>query len=209
MTARRHGTVASLFLAACLPAGAGSSGPSTPADDLPPVGFGTLRQEEISIRLQTGDLQLRITPLAEAVTRLTAPDTYRRLSGIAARAVGADDGRLPVLVSIYTGATGGSGYEPRDLRLENRGRTFRPLSIQSLSSGWGSGRLAQNATEQAVYLFAADVDLEMELRVRFGEGISGEWATVRARLEAERERVRARAGGGALQSSSSNFLILR
>ncbi|MBT8488109.1 MAG: hypothetical protein HKO77_08725, partial [Gemmatimonadetes bacterium] len=53
------------------------------ADSLPPPGFGTLRQEEISMTLQNQDLQILVTPLAESVILVTAPDTYERLRRIA------------------------------------------------------------------------------------------------------------------------------
>ncbi|MEX0935423.1 MAG: hypothetical protein WD013_00875, partial [Gemmatimonadota bacterium] len=47
-----------------------------------PTGLGTLRQDDISITLRRGDLQIRVTPLEESITRLTAPDTYERLSAL-------------------------------------------------------------------------------------------------------------------------------
>ena len=50
---------------------------------LPPTGYGTLRQDDITVDLASGDLRLKVTPLAESVTRLTAPDTYQRLSALA------------------------------------------------------------------------------------------------------------------------------
>jgi hypothetical protein len=89
----RTGVAAAYLLTACVPPGgpaprpAGPSGaPSTergPGDRtqaLVPAGFGSLRQEEITLTLTVGSVLVKVTPLAESVIRLTAPDTYQRLS---------------------------------------------------------------------------------------------------------------------------------
>ena len=47
-----------------------------------PPGYGTLLQDQISLRLQRGDLLIKVTPLEEWVIRLTAPDTYDRLRSL-------------------------------------------------------------------------------------------------------------------------------
>ena len=52
---------------------------SEPIDSLP-VGLGTLRQNEVSVTLRRGELQIRVTPLNKSVIRVTTPDTYERLS---------------------------------------------------------------------------------------------------------------------------------
>ena len=50
---------------------------------LVPPGYGTLLQDQISLRLQSGSLLIKVTPLDEGIIRLTAPDTYERLKGLA------------------------------------------------------------------------------------------------------------------------------
>ena len=47
---------------------------------LPPPGYGTLAQAEVSISMRSEDLEIMVTPLEDAVTLVTAPDTYQRLS---------------------------------------------------------------------------------------------------------------------------------
>src|SRR5438045_7983248 len=44
-----------------------------------PVGFGTLRQDEIAIRLELQRLIVRAIPLDENLIRLLTPDSYRAL----------------------------------------------------------------------------------------------------------------------------------
>src|SRR6266545_3842809 len=44
-----------------------------------PVGYGSLRQDDIAIRLQPAGLIVRAIPLDENVIRLLTPDSYRAL----------------------------------------------------------------------------------------------------------------------------------
>jgi hypothetical protein len=207
------GLLVCLVPAACVPAtaGTGQNGPESDDDpvggqaagapELVPAGFGTLRQDEISLTLRAGAVQLRVTPLAEWVIRLTAPDTYRRLSATATRLESAAGSRgetgLPVLASFFTDAAGGAPWESTDLTLINRGRRLRPTTVIGLTEGWGQGRLEQGVPAQGLFLFDGDVDLESDLVVEFRDARSDEWAHILPRLETERARVRARVGGAA------------
>lgn len=47
-----------------------------PGGELPPVGYGSLRQDNVSMRLTLSDLELRLLPLDERLLRLMAPDAY-------------------------------------------------------------------------------------------------------------------------------------
>ncbi|MDP2959040.1 MAG: hypothetical protein Q8N53_21640 [Longimicrobiales bacterium] len=186
-----------LAAACALPAGA----PGTPAPDvLPPPGFGTLRQDEVSVALASEALQIKVTPLAESVTLATAPDTYRRLSGLtgrfgpeAVRSTGADAPAL-FLVSFYSESPDVS-FVPEELQLIARGVRLRPGAILPVTPGWGQRRLQQRETEVAVYAFADGVDLESDLVVAYGLVESGAWAAILPRVQAERARAAARARG--------------
>jgi len=191
------------LLAACVPPGGPAARPpAEPArgggsQELVPAGFGSLRQEEITLTLTVGSVQVKVTPLAESVIRLTAPDTYQRLSGAVARLAEADrSGRQAVLVSLYTEAPGGEELEPRTLVLTSRGRTYRPQLVRGLTPGWGSARIEQRRLEQALYLYDEDLELDLDLAVEIGGVTDTRWGSMLPRLEAERSRVRARAGGG-------------
>jgi len=185
------------FLAACaLPAEMADPGSVTPGV-LPPPGFGTLRQSEVSIRLQSGDLQLMVTPLDESVTRMTAPDTYRRLSGMATthrdRAGGSEVSLF--LVSFFS-EVADARFVPEEVQLVTRGIRVRPTAVVPVTPGWGERRLQQRETEMAVYGFAGDVDLESEITLAYGLDQSSAWATILPRIQAERARAHARAGIG-------------
>lgn len=152
--------------------------------------------------LTSNDVQVRVTPLAPSVLEVTAPDTRRRLSSL----VPAGSPGTHFLVSVFTEAPGGRAFEPADMVLENRGRTFRPTRIRGLTPGWGSGPLRQQRPEQAVYTFSEEVDLELPLTVIVAGVRNTTWESIRPRIDTERARIGARGGP---QASSSNFLILR
>ena len=183
-------------LSACaLPAGA----PGTLAgpEALPPPGFGTLHQDQVTVSITSGSLQIKVTPLAESVTRTTAPDTYRRLSGLAGRfgadavrSTGADDPAL-FLVSFFSESPD-AAFVPEELQLISRGQRLRPGAILAVTPGWGQRRLEQRETEMAVYAFGEGVDLESELVVVYGLVESNAWAAILPRVQAERARARAR-----------------
>lgn len=194
----RWAAAAAILAAGCaLPAGApGAAGP----DALPPPGYGTLRQDEVTVSLTSGELQIKVTPLAESVTRTTAPDTYRRLSGLASRfgpdavrGTGADHPAL-FLVSFFSDSPD-VDFVPEEIQLIARGARLRPGAILPVTPRWGQRRLEQRETEMAVYAFGAGVDLESDLVVAYGLVESGAWAGILPRVQAERARARARAGG--------------
>lgn len=165
-------------------------------------GFGTLLQDQISLRLQSGDLLIKVTPLDEAIIRLTAPDTYERLRGLAqvhgpraVRGAMLSDPTL-FLVSLFSYQPD-VRYEPEDLMLVNRGLRLRPLGIAPITPSWGTQRLGQQETRMAVYAFEGGIDWERDLVVEYQQLRNEAWQDrVLPLLEAERAKVRARGGGG-------------
>lgn len=177
------------------PAPEGGAAPAG-SDSLPPPGYGTLRQEEVSMTLQNQDLQIMVTPLAESVIRVTAPDTYDRLHGIARQHRGdVPPSSVLFLVSFFTQQPE-VRFVPEEVQILSRGLRVRPLVIEPVTPSWGQRRVRQRATEMAVYAFPSDVDLESELTLAYGLEQGGNWAAVLSRVQAERARARARAGVG-------------
>jgi len=216
-----------LLTLGCTSASPTPTTPPSPAVDteqeeslLVPPGYGTLLQDQISLRLQSGDLLIKITPLDERIIRLTAPDTYERLKGLAAahgpRAGRATFGTEPslFLVSLFSYQPDVT-YEPEDLLLVNRGLRLRPLGIAPVTPTWGTQRLSQQEARMAVYAFPGDMEWEADLVVEYQDLRNEGWQDqIVSLLQAERAKVRARAGGGLpseTQPSGSrpNFLIFR
>lgn len=199
-----------ILSAACAsgtPTASGQSDLAPIADDTTgranvPVGFGTLRQDEIAIRIELQGLIVRAIPLDESLIRLLTPDSYRAMrelqesnrQSIAAvrRRTG---GREPDLwyVSFY-GVEPDVHFSPRDLVITSAGRDFRALEVLPLSSGFGEQRLRQRETQSAIYLFDESIDLDQPLTVTFQNVRSDSWGEqILVRVERERAMVRARA----------------
>ena len=205
--------VSAALLSGC---GAGAQGPfagSPPAggppdtlqeapDTLVPPGYGTLIQDQISLRLQSGSLLIKVTPLDEGIIRLTAPDTYERLKGLAqvhgpraARTAMTSETSL-FLVSLFSYQPDVT-YEPEDLQLVNRGLRLRPEGIAPITPSWGTQRLGQQEARMAVYAFAGEIEWESELVAEYQQLRNESWRDqILPLVEAERAKVRARAGGG-------------
>ena len=168
--------------------------------ELVPPGYGTLTQAQFTLALESGALQIQVTPLAESVIRLAAPDTYQRLAGLAASARESLRSRIredtPLfLVSLFSRAPT-TTYEPENLHVVNGGLRYRPTAIEAITPGWGGQRLRQEETQIAVYAFDAAIDLEIAVMVEYEGASDTSWDRVVHQLELERARVRARIGSG-------------
>lgn len=168
-----------------------------------PAGYGTLRQEDISLRLgQVSGLQVRATPLDESVIRLLSSDSYRALAELkrsradaiaqVARRNGVRDPGL-WYVSFFTVQRGETRFSPREFIITNVGRDFRPLDVLPLTPGFGEQRLRQNGRQDALYVFDGQLDVQQPLSVIYETARNEEWASLLPTLERERSLVKSRA----------------
>ncbi|MCJ7630154.1 MAG: hypothetical protein MUO50_17410 [Longimicrobiales bacterium] len=183
------------------PASNPGEGPQEARALLLPAGLGTLYQDQISLRLQSGDLLIKVTPLDEGIIRLTAPDTYERLRGLVGiyggRAAGTNSGSPSslFLVSLFSYKPDVI-YEPEDLLLVNRGLRLRPKGIAPITPSWGTQRLGQQETRMAIYAFEGEIEWEAELVAEYQQLRNELWRDqVLPLVQAERAKVRARGGG--------------
>ena len=206
----RRLVLAIVAIAACSPpSGAGGVAVAPVIEDTTaragiPAGYGSLRQDEIAIRLEPQGLIVRAIPLDETVIRLLTPDSYRALrdleesnrrtiDGIARRS----GGRSPDLwyVSFY-GLEENARFSPMELVITSGGQDFRPIDVIPLSTGFGEQRLRQRETQSAVYVYPGDIDVDHPLTVTFQGQQSVLWEQVLQRIERERALVKARATRG-------------
>lgn len=222
------GVVASLFtllvsLGACTPAGtpgappaarpAGAPAPARSAPEasardssamLVPPGFGTLRQDDIALRVAQFGLQVRAIPLDETVIRVLSPDSYRALRDL----VASQGDRLRELqrrtalprlslwyVSFFALQQGETRFSPMEFNISNVGRDFQPLDVIPLSPGFGSQRLRQREVQHALYIFDGQVDVNQPLAIVYETARNDEWSILLQRIERERALVRSRAAG--------------
>src|ERR1041384_8033302 len=107
------------------------------SQDTVPVGFGTLRRDDIAVRLATGTIEIQVLPLDEQVIRLLAPDTYRSLAELvrSRRAEAAARGGTPtppLVMVTFLGVGPRAQFNPEELNVRSRGRLFRPIGIVPL-----------------------------------------------------------------------------
>ncbi len=182
--------------------GACTIAPATPTTDslapseMPPAGYGTLLQEEITITVRSADLELHVTPLSESVIRVAAPDVYTRLAGVvAAHGDAIPDETELFLVSFYSDEPD-RAFLPNDVHIISRGLRARPSAVVPITPSWGQQRVRQQSPEMAVYGYGPGVALDSDLVVAYGTAQSNEWAGILTRVRAERSRALARSRGG-------------
>jgi hypothetical protein len=170
---------------------------------LPPAGFGTLSQDDITIPIDvsSNNLAIKVTPLTEWVIRMTAPDTYRRLNGYKvargeqirdrARRNGERGWPLVLFVSFYTRAVE-STYEPYDLQIRAQNVVYRPFDIIAVTPDFNRERLRQQESQVALYLFEGDIDLDLPIEVEYDGRRSGRWSGIRSVLDRELTKVMSR-----------------
>ena len=155
---------------------------------------GTLRQEQISVRMTVGELRIELTPLASWALEAAGPDTRDRLARIGAThgpGLASRSGEEAPALFLVTFSTMRSGaeFQPDDLHLVSRGLRERPAAIQAITPSWGSQRLEQQQSAVAVYAYPGSVDLSRDLAVWYQDREDSSWSTIVARIEAERGRI--------------------
>lgn len=172
---------------------------------LVPVGFGTLRQDDISVRIDLEGVQLKASPLDESIIRLLSPDSYRTFRGfqelkraeITALAQRAGIQQYRVWLVQYFGIAPEARFSPQEFVLTNNGREFRPIDVIPITSGFGENRLRQREVQSALYVFDGALDANQPVTVR-AEGMTdvNSWSGILRRIERERAFVRSRASAG-------------
>jgi hypothetical protein len=179
---------------------------SGPSDDtlsntgLVPAGYGSLRQDDIAIKVQLQNLLVKAIPLDEAVIRVLSPDSYRALRDLqesrrldianAARRFNADRFRLWYVA--YYGLQDNVQFSPMEFTVTNSGRQFRPLDVIPLSPGFGEQRLKQRETQSALYLFDGSLDAGQPITVTVENTTNDTWDDTIRRIERERALIRSR-----------------
>src|SRR5207237_6673135 len=104
------------------------------AQDTVPAGYGTLRRDDVVVRLATGTIEVQVLPLDEQVIRLLAPDTYRSLTQLVesraadivdAAARGGTEQPTPVMAT-FLGVVPQARSNTAEPYITTRGRMFRP-----------------------------------------------------------------------------------
>lgn len=168
---------------------------------LVPAGYGTLKQDDIALRVARFGLQVRAIPLDESVIRVLSPDSYRALSDL----VKSQEARLNEIrrrsaltrlslwyVSFFGVELGEARFSPMELIITNVGRDFRPLEVLGLSPGFGQQRVRQREVQHALYVFDGQLDVNQPLELAYETSRARDWSSVLERIERERSLIRSR-----------------
>ena len=195
-----------LLLAVALAAGWGRMASAqdttrvTGSDTLPPVGFGTLKQEDIALQMELPGLILRVIPLAEPVIRLLSPDTYaslHRLAEIRAPEIDSVARRRGIsrptafLVSFFA-VQDRVPFRPDELTFASRNQLFHPAAMLPMTPAWNTGLLSLRTTASAIYVLDQIPVLE-PIVISYGGVSNGQWENTLRTLDQERAQVVARA----------------
>lgn len=188
-----------LLTSACAARAQQDTGTVVPAD-LPPAGFGTLKQEDIALRIQTATVSVRVLPLDERILRLLAPDTYASLHRLRASRderiaqIGEQYGVASPTAFLVTffGRQDHARFVPEILSVMSQNRFFRPLEILPLTPLWSRRQLEQRETASAVYVFE-EIRVLDPFTLSYEEFTSEGWEQTLRTLDRERASVLARA----------------
>ena len=170
-----------------------------------PAGYGSLRQDDIAMRVTANGLTIRAIPLDENFIRTLSPDSYKTLHDLGQSKRTEIDAilrrtGLPVLnlwyVSFFNFEQGEARFSPQEVVLTNQGRDVRPLDVIPLTPGFGNQRLRQREQAHALYVFDGGINLNQSTALRIEGQMGGDWQPVIQRVERERALIRSRASGG-------------
>jgi hypothetical protein len=169
-------------------------------DPLPPPGFGSLKQSDLALRVRSDELEVRLVPLDQRVTRLLARDAYESLEGLVrsrrasidslARLSGISTPGL-VLVTFFAGREG-ARFDPSNLDLGIRNQVFRPRGIVPFSPRFTSQQLNVREQVSAIYLFDEQLPVTDAFTFSYQGRVSEDWQNKERLLDRERARVAAR-----------------
>jgi hypothetical protein len=219
----RAPSIALLFLAAAC---GGAQGQATPApataadtarggdpqeDGMIPAGYGKLNQDDITLRLVAGALEVRFVPLDERVIRLLAPDAYRALRDIRESRRGALDSvarqggsSAPgfALVSFFA-ARDGQRFEPQDLKLSLLNQEFRAIGTVPISANFTSQQLPTRGQASAVYVFEMGIPVTQQFTLGYGPIRTDAWSSRISAIEREQDRIILRIRAARTDSASA------
>ena len=163
-----------------------------------PAGFGSLRQDDVSLKLQNLGLTISAIPLDENVIRTLAPDSYRTLRALReskSKHLEAIRTRLGLpsvaawYVTFYTLEQGDARYDAFDFLIRSQGQDFRPLDVLGLTTGFGEGRVSQRERQVAIYVFDPSIDLSQPVVLTASTQQNSGWSDVLQKLDRERTLV--------------------
>lgn len=185
------------------PPGVTQPDPSIPlpaAEQTVPPGYGSLRQDDLILKLRTQALEIRFMPLDSRVGNLLGTDAFQSLSGLVAQnqpridSVARERGvsRPGVAFVSFFGIQAGAFFDADVLAILFRGRLLRPIGIVPYTPQFSGGRLEPRQMASAFYLFEEQIPVLEPFQVQY-YGAVAEWNSKLSLINRERQKVLARA----------------
>jgi hypothetical protein len=169
-------------------------------DPLPPAGYGSLRQDDLSLRVRNSEIEVRLVPLDERVLRLLGRDSYNSLRSLVhtrrtsidsiANTAGVSSPGL-ALVTFF-GLQSNARFDPQTLTLVIRNRVFRPLGIVPFTPRFSSQQLNVREQVSGIYLFQETIPVSDSFTLSYNGLQSDDWQNKQRIIDRERARVAAR-----------------
>jgi hypothetical protein len=169
-------------------------------DQLPPPGYGSLTQSDLALRVRNDELEVRLVPLDERVTRLLARDSYTSLQGLVhsrrssidsvARLSGISSPGL-ALVTFFGGREG-ARFDPQTLTVVIRNKELRPRGIVPITPRFTSQQLNVREQMSAIFLFDELLPVTDDFSFSYQGRDAEPWQNKQRILDRERARVAAR-----------------
>jgi hypothetical protein len=186
-----------------VPQGVTGPDPSRPlpaAEQTVPPGFGSLRQDDLILKLRTPALEIRFMPLDSRVGNLLGTDAYQSLSGLLEAnrpridSVARDRGvsRPGVAFVSFFGIQAGAFFDADVVAILFRGRLLRPIGVVPYTPQFSGGRLEPRQLVSAFYLFEEQIPVLEPFTLQYSNA-SADWSSRLQLINRERQKVLARA----------------
>ena len=203
---------ASLTMACAGSSHAQSSEVSVAGGDLPPPGYGTLSQDDISIRFNAGDIDIRMVPLDQRVLRLLGPDVYASLNKLTmdrkasidsvASLGGTSDPGL-MLVSFF-GLRDGVRFEPLNVFVVIRNQVVQPIGMVPFTASITNRQLDTRQQATAIMVYNTPIPVYESFGVAYGViVVPNAWQNQLSRVQRERTRVMTKVRQGQVDSAKA------
>ncbi|HEV7366907.1 MAG TPA: hypothetical protein VGN76_13750 [Gemmatimonadales bacterium] len=168
-----------------------------------PLGFGSLTQDDLALRVRNDEIEIRFVPLDARLAPLMAPDAYQSLrslveahrpsiDSVATRAGVSQPG--VALVSFF-GQRPDVRFDAQTLTLLIRSQVARPIGIIPVTGRFTSGQLGVREQAIGIYLFDQEIPVNDSFTLSYGALTSSNWESKQSTLNQERARVSARSRG--------------
>jgi hypothetical protein len=195
---RQGWRVLGLFLGLASVAPPARAQEAAPGGELPPVGFGSLKQDNVSLRVSVNDFEVRFIPLDERLIRLLGSDAYQSLHMLVASRRGPIDSAArdagvasPGLALVtFFALRSGAQFDPDNFTLSYHNQFERPVAIVPYTTNFNSRQLDVRQQASAIYMFRLPIPVYDRFDVLYSTTAQITWGDeIVGRIGVERSRV--------------------